>query len=62
MGAGRTTLTRWDVERVYQRKRVDDQAWRALVAARRKRWLGRVDTEPKRPCEVAPRKPRRKVM
>lgn len=61
MGAERTILTRWDVERVYQRKRVDDQAWRALLAARRKRWLGRIDTEHKRPCEAAPRKPRRKA-
>jgi len=31
--------TRWDVGRVYQRKRVDELAWRALVTTRRKRWM-----------------------
>ena len=53
-------MTRWDVERVYQRKRVDDLACRALVQARRKRWMGRVETQPaeKKLCEVPVKKPR----
>lgn len=59
--------TRWDVGRVYQRKRVDTLAWRALVTARRKRWLRdledrRKDPEGEKPIRMAPTMPRRSVM
>jgi len=43
--------TRWDVGRVYQRKRVDELAWRALLAARRKRWMRQYEVTKKQDGE-----------
>ena len=53
--------------RVYQRKRVDSLAWRALVTARRKRWMRdledrKKDPEGEKPVRMAPMLPRRSVI
>ncbi|MGJ3261433.1 MAG: hypothetical protein ACFE0S_17665 [Rhodospirillales bacterium] len=39
---------------------MDDRAWRALVAARRRRWLGRIEPEAAKPCAVPRAKPGRR--
>lgn len=54
--------TRWDVKRVYQRKRVDTLAWRALLTARRKRWIKGVEEVKKQSGEMPVRKVQRNTL